>query len=311
MHQFFKSNNHTVDKISLGYTIKDLEVLTGIKAHTIRIWEKRYNILNPERTNSNIRHYNDNDLKRLMNISILNKHGFKISKIANLSDDELAEKVINMSHNPNDNESQIESLTLAMIELDDKKFEKIIANNSIKMGFEDTILNVVYPFFERTGLLWQIGAINAAQEHFVSNLLRQKLIVAIDGQMGGTIPDAKRFMLFLPDGEYHELGLLFFAYILKKSGHKIMYLGQSVPFHDLTEIGKIKNPDFLVTSLTNPWPDNELELYFHKLSDAFANATIYTTGKQSREYEAKLPANITQLLDTSDFKERLKQLNIL
>ncbi|MBI9034954.1 MAG: MerR family transcriptional regulator [Bacteroidales bacterium] len=300
-----------MEKISLGYTIKDLEVLTGIKAHTIRIWEKRYNILNPERSDSNIRQYNDNDLKRLMNISILNKHGFKISKIACFTNDELAEKIINLSHNPNDNESQIESLILAMIELDDKKFEKIISTNSIKMGFEDTILKVIYPFFERIGLLWQIGAINAAQEHFVSNLLRQKLIVAIDGQMGGTNEEAKRFMLFLPDGEYHELGLLFYTYILKKSGHKIIYLGQSVPFHDLKEIAAIKSPDYLVTSLTNPWPDNELELYFQKVADAFKDAIIYISGKQSRDYDTSLPANIIKLTNTLDFKEKLKELNLI
>ncbi len=291
----------------LGYTIKDLETLTGIKAHTIRIWERRYNIVKPRRTASNIRYYSESDLKRLLNVAILNKQGIKISKIANLSDAVLIEKVLNICANPNDNESQIEALVVAMIELDDKKFEKVILDSTIKRGFEETIIQVIYPFFERTGLLWQTGSVNAAQEHFVSNLLRQKLIVAIDGQMAGRNPNAKRFMLFLPENEYNELSLLFFSYLLRKHGHKTLYLGQSISLEDLFEVGEIKKPEFLITGFTKPWRDNGLELYLWDLSKRFSDATIFISGSQCCSLDKELPSNVIKLNDTAELKKILEQ----
>ncbi len=215
------------------YSIKDLEKLSGIKAHTLRIWEKRYQIVKPSRTDTNIRYYCDDDLKRILNISILNRHGLKISRIAGMTDAQLSEQVMHLAQATGDHESQIEQLTIAMIEMDEERFEKTLSKSIMTVGFEETVLTIIYPFFDKVGMLWQTGSINPAQEHFVSNLIRQKLLVAIDSQNYPHNPESRRFLLFLPEGELHELGLLFFHYILKKHGHQVIYLGQSVPFADL------------------------------------------------------------------------------
>lgn len=290
------------------YSIKDLETLTGIKAHTIRIWEKRYQIVKPHRTSTNIRCYSDQDLKKLLNISILNKHGFKISKICTLTEEEIFEKVLNLSHTPANSNTQIENLIVSMIELDERKFEKTISNATINLGFENAILEVIYPFFEKIGLLWQIGTINPAQEHFISNLLRQKLMVAIDGQIAQLNEKSKRFILFLPENELHELGLLFYSYIVKKNGHKIIYLGQSVPHCDLLEVAKFKKPDALITGFTAPISSKELENYLQQLSTDFPDQTIFISGMQSRQSKLSFPNNIRLIESASSFKEAINSL---
>lgn len=286
----------------LGYSIKDLERLSGVKAHTIRIWEKRYEIIKPKRTNTNIRLYDDEDLKRLLNIAILKDHGFKISEIASFSNDKLSEKVLSFASNPKHHSTQVNNLILSMIELDDRKFDKILTNSTVKIGFEETIMYVIYPFLEKIGVLWQIGSINAAQEHFVTNLLRQKLIVAIDGQLPGANPDAKRFLLFLPEKEYHEIGLLFYAYLVRKNGHKIIYLGQSVPFQDVIEVANLKKPHAIVTSVTAAFDEKTMEQFLHDMQSHFSSQDIYFTGLQARNCKMKLPSNFYLINDVLEFK---------
>lgn len=286
-----------------GYTIKDLERLSGVKAHTIRIWEKRYGIITPNRTDTNIRRYNDEDLKSILNISILRENGYKISEIASFDKSQLSEHVLSFTNNPTKYNTQINNLILAMIELDDRKFDKIITNSTVRVGFEETVIHVVYPFLEKIGILWQIGSINAAQEHFVTNLLRQKIIVALDGQMSGTHPEAKRFMLFLPESEFHELGLLFYAYIVRKNGHKIIYLGQSAPMRDVVEVAKIKDPDYIITSVTSAMDENVLENFLNELKSYFPNKPILFSGLQARNYTKSLPDNIIKINDVLSLKE--------
>ena len=201
----------------IRYSIKDLEQLTGIKAHTIRIWEKRHQLIEPERTSTNIRYYSDHDLKRLLNVSILNRNGLKISTIVTMNNEEINERILEISETYHDSDNQIEQLIVAMIELDEQRFDRVLSTSVIKLGFDDTVIKVLYPFFEKIGLLWQIGTIYPAQEHFVSNLIRQKLIIAIDGQSGNAKPESKNFLIFLPANEWHELGLLFYSYLGKKS----------------------------------------------------------------------------------------------
>jgi len=152
------------------YTIKDLEKLSGIRAHTIRIWEKRYGILSPGRTNTNRRRYNDDDLRKLINISILNRSGFKISKIASMSFREIEDKVSFIFQDVNQTDTQIESLMIAMINLDELSFNELINRSILNRGFEDTFTGIVFPFLKRVGVLWVTGSITPAQEHFVSNL---------------------------------------------------------------------------------------------------------------------------------------------
>ena len=288
-----------------NYSIKDLENFTGIKAHTIRIWEKRYSVVEPKRTDTNIRYYDDDDLKKLLNVSILNKHGFKISSIANFSNQAIHEKVMNLAHTSNDVESQIESLVLAMIDLDGSKFDKVFNTAVLNMGFEDTILQVIYPFFQKIGLLWLIGTINPAQEHYISNLLRQKLIVAIEGLVEPTAADSKSFLLFLPEGEHHELGLLFFHYLLKKHNHKVFYLGESVPFAALTETAKFKQFDAVVAALVTSRTREDVSDYINRLSAEFKDSKVYITGQQVESYELDLPENVSLIKDVTEFKKRL------
>ncbi|MCF8308009.1 MAG: MerR family transcriptional regulator [Bacteroidales bacterium] len=287
-----------------GYTIKDLERLSGVKAHTIRIWEKRYGIITPNRTDTNIRRYNDEDLKSILNIAILRENGYKISEIVSFNNKELSDHVLNFTTNPRHHSTQINNLILAMIELDDRKFDKVITNSTVRTGFEETILNVVYPFLEKIGILWQIGSVNAAQEHFVSNLLRQKLLVALDGQMSGNHPEAKRFMLFLPESEYHELGLLFFAYIVRKNGHKIIYLGQSVPIEDVVEVAKMKEPDYIITSVTAALDHESLDEFIKNLASHFSKQIIFFSGLKARDYNKKLPENFIVVKDVNELKQQ-------
>ena len=283
----------------IKYSIKDLEKLTGIKAHTIRIWEKRYQLIEPERTSTNIRYYSDNDLKKLLNVSILNRNGLKISNIVTMNNDEINERIIEMSETNHDNTNQLEQLIVAMIDFDEQRFERVLSTSIIKIGFDETVIKILYPFFEKVGVLWQIGTVYPAQEHFVSYLIRQKLIIAIDGQAGMTPLVPRTFLMWLPSNEWHELGLLFYSYIIKRSGFRIIYLGQSVPFEDLLAVRDKHKIDYLFTSMITPLTQRAYSDYMHQLSENFANSTIYVSGYQTTEFNINLPSN-TNLIHNPD-----------
>jgi len=283
-----------------NYSIKDLERLSGIKAHTIRIWEKRYGLLNPERTDTNIRHYSDADLKRILNVSILNRHGIKISHIASMNEKEMAEKIVIISSDTSDYESLIESLVISMVDMNQEKFEKLLSRSIMQLGFEDSILKIVYPFLEKIGILWQTGAINPAQEHFITHLVRQKIIVGIDSLIPANHPSPKNFLLFLPEGELHELGLLFYSYLLQKRGHTVTYLGQWVPLSDMASASTVLNVDYLLTSIVAAHSGTDLMDYLIKLSATFHNKTIYISGYQVSQISGTLPGNIIRLSSAND-----------
>jgi len=292
----------------IKYSIKDLEKLTGIKAHTIRIWEKRYNIVCPLRTNTNIRFYTDGDLKRLLNVSILNRNGFKISNIVRLSKEEILNSVMETSLTSLNFESQIENLVIAMIDLDENKFEKTLSNSILKLGFEETISNIIYPFLEKIGILWQIGTINPAQEHFITNLIRHKFIIAIDTEINSLLPNHKTFVLFLPEGELHELSLLFYSYLIKKRGHRVVYFGQSLPIEDLHKVKLIARPDYLVTVITSSLTGKELLSYINNLSDHFHAQMILVGGNQIVDLPELHLKNVFTMKRKSDLENIL--LNI-
>jgi len=290
------------------YSIKDLEKLTGIKAHTLRIWEKRYNILNPERTDTNIRYYSDFDLKKLLNISLLNKHGYKISLLASLNDGDLNDKVLSLTQNDAVNELQLDSLLTAMIELDESKFDKIISNAIIHHGFEETLSRVIHPLFEKIGILWQTGTINPAHEHFISNLIRQKILVAIDGIIHNGSISPKTFFVFLPDGEWHELGLLIYSYFIKKAGHKIIYFGQSLPFPALAEAARSTDPDYLFTIMTCSLSDIDTLPYIQRLGQTFRTKTTFISGIQAAGVTETLPEQVKLISSLQEFKQILSSI---
>jgi DNA-binding transcriptional MerR regulator len=294
------------------YSIKDLEKLSGIKAHTLRIWEKRYNLVEPKRTETNIRFYDDDDLKKVLNVALLNRNGLKISHIASLDTEEINSKISDLSKRNQDSESVIENLVISMIELDEKKFEKILTRTIMQAGFENTILYTVYPFLDKIGILWQTGAINPAQEHFISNLVRQKLIVAIDSIIEEDRDDnmpRKRFVLFLPEGELHEIGLLFYYYLIKKEGHKTIYLGQSVPFNDLQSVVEIRACDFLLTSYSSNISGLNFGEYLEKLARNFPDQVIMFSTYTTAAVSNNLPENTRRLENAVDFQKFLEKIS--
>jgi DNA-binding transcriptional MerR regulator len=264
------------------YSIKELEQLSGIKAHTIRIWEKRYGIIEPLRTATNIRFYSDLDLKKLINVSLLNTFGIKISKIADMSLDDMNKKVLEISDLQNDKGVHIDQMVIAMIDMEEELFEKILNNLILRFGFEKTITEIVYPFLEKIGILWQTQNITPAHEHFISNLIRQKIIVAIDGL---PIPpkSAKKILIFLPEGEMHELGLLFYHFLIRKAGYRTYYLGQNVPHEDLLSVYKVHQPDYMLTSIISNLPI-PIEMYLERLANDFQETKILASGYQVQKF---------------------------
>ncbi len=291
-----------------NYSIKDLEKLSGIKAHTLRIWEKRYNLVEPRRTITNIRYYNDEDLKMIMNIAMLNRKGIKISRIALYDKKEICNKIMELTSNMYDSSSQIDNLVISMIEFDEKKIETILTESIRQYGFENTVLQTIYPFFEKVGFLWQTGAISPAQEHFVSNLIRQKLSVAIDGIRIDLNSNSKSFLVFLPEGELHEIGLLFYYFLIKKYGHKGIYLGQSVPFKDIGLVQQIQSSDYLITSFSSNLPGIDIRNYILKLSNTFRNKNILFYSYEHESIRQRFPNNVTRILDAIHFVELLKSI---
>lgn len=292
------------------YTIRDLEKLSGIKAHTIRIWEKRYGLIRPQRTSTNIRTYCDGDLKKLLNVSILNRNGIRISTIAELSHDEIIARVNEISDEAGVGDRQIERLTAAMIDLDEHIFEQVLAKAIIHFGFEETVVDILYPFLKKIGLLWQTGKVNPAQEHFIANLIKQKFFVAIDGIVSEDNMHAKTFLFFLPEGELHEIGLLFLSYLTKKRGHRIIYLGQSLPLSALYEIVAARKVDYLVTSITTPAGDRDPQQYCRELAEKFPDKILFIGGQQIDPYARKLPGNIRIIDSPVAFQKELDSLEL-
>ena len=273
------------------YSIKDLEHLSGIKAHTIRIWEQRYDLVQPKRTDTNIRYYDDEDLKLVLNVSLLKENGLKISKIAKMSVEEMNEEVLRITEDNMRYPDQINALTIAMIDLNEERFEKIIATNTLKIGFEKTMVNIIYPFLTKIGVLWLTGSINPAQEHFITCLIRQKIIVAIDGQFANTQENAPKYLLYLPEGEMHELSLLFSWYIIKARQNRVIYLGQNLPFRDLEKVHKYHQPDFIFTIITTSPGQDSIQQYINNLSSNFPNTRILMTGYQVVGQDLHFPEN--------------------
>ena len=289
------------------YSIKDLEKLSGIKAHTLRIWEQRYGIVNPKRSPTNIRYYDDEDLQLLLNISFLNRNGLKISKIAQLDHNEIRHTVKRISSSNLDFPNQVNALVIAMVNLDEERFEKIIATNTLQFGFEQTMLKIVYPFLKQIGILWQTGSINPAHEHFISNLIRQKLIVAVDGQISSLNPQARKYLLFLPEGELHELSLLFSAFLVKSRHNRVIYLGQNLPTSDLPGVLELYKPDYVFTVLTTYPANQEILAFIDNLKGMCGNAQLLLSGYQAITRKGDIDPAIPVFNDMNAFIEFLEE----
>lgn len=290
------------------YSIKDLEKISGIKAHTIRMWERRYGLIEPQRTETNIRFYSDCDLKRLLNVSILNHNGIKISHIAGLTDAEIKNRVLDLSIDGRSSSVQIESLMVAMLELDETKFLNGLSSSIIKLGFEVSVETVLFPFLERIGVLWQAGTINPAQEHFISNLIRQKLFVAIDNEMQSPVQNGPRIIMFLSEHEQHEIGLLFYNLLARKEGMNVVYLGAGVPLEDLSLVHRLRPADVFMTSFITAMDKQEMEDLLREYRQRFPEIPFYLSGLQMELLQPELPEGFTVVNKVRVFKERLRLL---
>jgi DNA-binding transcriptional MerR regulator len=284
------------------YFIKDIENITGIKAYTLRIWEQRYGMLVPKRTETNIRYYEEDDLKYMMNIAILNANGIKISRIAQMDREEVQQKTLSISENNSGHQSQISALSSAMFDFDEREFNKILSINILQLGMEQTTTNIIFPFLQHVGVLWLSGSIHIAHEHFITNLIKQRMFVAIDQLNILPSKDAKKYLLFLPNGENHELSLLFASYLLRANGKNVIYLGTSTPLDDLNKIHKLHNPDFVFCALTNSNAAMPVQVYLNTLSRSWPNTQILVTGPQIvKRRDLKIPSNCVVMNDPMSF----------
>jgi MerR family transcriptional regulator, light-induced transcriptional regulator len=290
------------------YSIRDLELLSGIKAHTLRIWEQRYQLLKPTRSDTNIRTYDTEQMLLLLNVILLLDHGHKISNIAKLSTQQIESKVIEITDQQLNYPDQIQILTTAMLELDEARFENILAVNIEKFGFENVMNFIIYPFLTKIGSLWITGAVGPAEEHFMTHLIRQKLIVSIDKLPFQPKINHKTFILYLPEGEYHEIGLLFAYYIFKSHGHKVFYLGQSLPQADLLYVSEKYKPNFIFTCITSMPGQDKIQQYLDWMSEKFPNTNILVTGYQVVNKNLNLGKNITAV---SNVEEMQKIVNLI
>ncbi len=282
-----------------SFTIKDLESLSGIKAHTIRIWEQRYSFIKPQRTGTNIRYYSSEELKMILNIALLNKYGFKISHIDKMNLVEIGQKLISLTDTQAQQEKLVNDLIGNMIDMDVDKFEATLDQYIHARGIERTINQLIFPFLERIGMLWQTNHINPGQEHLVTNVIRQKLIVGIENA-SPLIQSKKTILLFLPEGEYHELGLLYMYFLLKSRGIQVFYLGANVPVKDVIFVTEIKKPAQLYTHITYVPGNFKMEKYLSTLRVHLIQVPIIVSGQVAKMHPKKLSEGI-------DFKKSMPE----
>ncbi len=283
------------------YPINELERLTGVKAHTIRIWEKRYGLIEPERTTTNRRYYNDKQVKKLLNITTLLSYGKKISKIAELSDEELNREILKGA-NPQMHhkliEAHINELVKCMLTYDEDAFEQILSTSVTERGFYDTMMHVVYPFLEKVGTLWRVDKTAPVQEHFASGIIRRKLMAATDA-LAQPAPSASSFLLFLPENEWHEIALLFANYIIRATGHKTIYLGQNVPFENIMKVCNAVSPNYMLLFYIGAKPMKEIETEIKGYAGIDKDIRVLIAGKNDLLPEKTKLKNVTYLPDVN------------
>lgn len=291
------------------YSIRDLEKLTGIKAHTIRIWEQRYQIIEPSRTDTNIRFYTDDHLRHLFNIALLNRNGYKISKLAGMTVEEVSRIVAQTATNNNSHSAQIDALTISMIDLDEAAFEKVFVNFVEERGFEQTMLHLIYPFLDKLNVLWLTNSVSPSHEKFVSHLIRRKMMAAIDKIDATPYKDSRLFLLFTPEAEAQELTLLFVQYLLRTRRQRVIYLGASTSLKDLRDAFEASNPEFVYTILQEPLPRQSIQQYVENTASIASNSTLLLSGMQLFVNHMTPPPNaviLNGLPDTMQFLETIR-----
>ena len=268
------------------YSIKDLEQLSGIKAHTIRAWEQRYKLIEPKRTVTNFRYYGDHDLRVVLNTSVLLSAGWKIGKVSKHSPDELAYLALEASPYEGNFTYELNELKFATLGFDIKRFEAIMDHCIEKYGVHATYREVIGDYIQELGKLWLSGSVGISQEHFVSSLIRQKIYAAIDALPAIANENNGKYAIFLPANELHEIGVLYLAYILKERGEQVYYLGQSLPKEYLTDLLDNQPVDHLISCFTTHPEVPELGNYLDELEELIIHKGIqvHLTGHIFSEY---------------------------
>lgn len=289
------------------YSISDIEGLIGIKAHTIRAWEIRYNLVPPKRTATNIRYYDEEDLKMLLNIVALNENGYKISRIAKLNAHQIANLVRQLNSDWGNETAQLLNLSNATLSYDESEFSRILTGCINEMGLIKTMDLVLFPFMKRIGMLWQTGTIDPSQEHFAANLIRDKIIVEIDKLKRPGKKNMLRFILFLPEGEQHETGLLFTRYLLKKCGHETLYLGAEIPYTDIKKVITSYQPDYAFIVLTSLNLGKDINKIIGKVMD-HVTVPLLVAGSLISEFDILVKDRLTPLKNVCDMVDFLEEL---
>ncbi|MCC6186304.1 MAG: MerR family transcriptional regulator [Chitinophagaceae bacterium] len=289
------------------YQISDLERLSGIKAHTIRIWEKRYGLVTPHRTDTNIRYYDDEQLKKLLNVATLSNVGFKISKIASLTEVELKDQILRSQRQEKSDlqfDFYVNDFIAATLDFDETRFDVLFNEVVAKYGFQQAVVKVIYPFLFKTGVLWRVADMMPVQEHFASNLIKRKFFTLIDGLP--KLPNLeKKFLLFLPAGEWHEIGLLFAEYLIRLKGFDTVSLGQNVPFVDIEFVIKKTNPDYLLTFLISGDHSQEMSQIQKLISGKYKHINCLISGPWANIQPYDGLKDIVILKDPSDLLKYL------
>ncbi|MBK7220680.1 MAG: MerR family transcriptional regulator [Saprospiraceae bacterium] len=288
------------------YSINDIEKLSGVKAHTIRIWEKRYNILANRRTETNIRYYLDEDLELILNIAHLNKKGIKISKLATMTPEEIKQKIADSCEVDVIFENHIDGLMLSMFELNEYKFLKLLNHHIREIGFEKTMDDVIYPMLDKLSVMWIAGSVKGVHENFINNIIRRKLSVEIDKLDFAPNDNATRFLIFLPEYEAHELSLLFVYYLLKKYGANTLYLGTQISLPDVKDAVEIFKPDYIFTLFNDSFSESPLQPYISELAQIQHHGRILISGYQTVQQKLELPVNAEIVYSLNDIKKYLE-----
>jgi MerR family transcriptional regulator, light-induced transcriptional regulator len=288
------------------YTLNELEKLTGIKADTIRMWEQRYRVTTAHRTETNRKWYTDDDLRRLINISILNRNGLKISEIARFPSDLLEERTAEIVKSSTGPDISADSLIIAMTRLDEEAINEILLQSVINRGFEDTFSTVVFPFLKKVGVMWHTGSINVGTEHFITNIFRRKLIAGFENLRSPKIFSSKKILMFLPENEFHELGLLYFAYIVRSLGHQVLYLGQSTPLNAAIEASKEWSPDLIITGALSGISVEDPKDFIMKARSLFGGINLLLAGSLAQAASKRKIRGVYPCRTKRDLEKLLK-----
>lgn len=290
------------------YSINDLEKLSGIKAHTLRVWEKRYGIVTPKRTETNIRYYDDRDLELILNISVLRRKGYKISKIAKLSVEEISRQAAELSNLKVEFLDDLDTLTLAMLELNEYKFNKILKHNIEQKGFYNAIEEVVYPFLDKISVMWMAGSIKTAHESFVVHLIKRKCIAEIDKLKYRQYNDAPRFVIYLPENENQELSLLYVHYLLKAQNISVTNLGTNVPILDVVDACRIIHPDYIYTMISNQYDRSSVDAYISDMLEYIPTGQVILSGYQSAQQEICKEPRLICYNSINELKQKISSI---